>query len=74
MVRVFGEGSSNSFSIIILTHNDVKQQLRLLEDLEPTYIILYDPEISLIRRLETYQASIAPTSIKVYFMMYGKKG
>ncbi|KAK6990858.1 DNA repair endonuclease XPF-like isoform X1 [Biomphalaria glabrata] len=43
---------------------------RTLEEIQPKYIILYDPEISVVRQLEVYKASRPSQQLRVYFMMY----
>ncbi|XP_055884668.1 DNA repair endonuclease XPF-like [Biomphalaria glabrata] len=43
---------------------------RTLEEIQPKYVILYDPEISVVRQLEVYKASRPSQQLRVYFMMY----
>lgn len=57
--------------MILMTIYEAKKNLTLLEDLQPAYIILYDPDITMIRTIEAYQALIS-NKVKVYFMVYGK--
>mmetsp|Transcript_18847 Transcript_18847/g.31436 ORF Transcript_18847/g.31436 Transcript_18847/m.31436 type:complete len:475 (+) Transcript_18847:1828-3252(+) len=65
-----------SLNVTLLTHSQCIDAYCPLRDLSPSYIILLDPEVAIIRMIETYQAGLkqnmqvprAPT--KVYFLMY----
>ena len=50
------------------------ERFDVLRDTQPSFIILYDPEISIIRGIEGYQSSIpqGEVPVKVFFLMYGK--
>ncbi|XP_068100819.1 DNA repair endonuclease XPF isoform X2 [Hyperolius riggenbachi] len=43
---------------------------RVLHEVDPRYVILYDAEISFVRQLEIYRASKLKT-LRVYFLIYG---
>ncbi|KAJ3212155.1 hypothetical protein HDU67_003991 [Dinochytrium kinnereticum] len=43
---------------------------RVLEMLKPRWIIMYDPDVSFVRRIEVYKAMQPDISLKVYFMVY----
>ncbi|SCW04039.1 LAFE_0H04566g1_1 [Lachancea fermentati] len=43
----------------------------LLQEIMPQYIIMYEPHLSFIRRVEVYKAVYKELSPKVYFMYYG---
>ena len=43
---------------------------RVLEDLKPRYVILYDCQSAFIRKLETFKASRPGSPLRVYFLMY----
>ncbi|RKP23345.1 hypothetical protein SYNPS1DRAFT_30917 [Syncephalis pseudoplumigaleata] len=43
---------------------------QLLEDLQPSHIIIYDPNPMLVRQVEMYQAQHADQLARVYFMLY----
>ena len=45
---------------------------KILYDLRPRYIILYDVEMSTVRQIEVYQAKHPEPRIKVFFLMYEK--
>jgi hypothetical protein len=42
----------------------------ILDSKKPLYIIMYDPDLGFIRRLEVYKALNPQSHTKVYFMMY----
>lgn len=56
--------------IIIETYNE-KTNDSLLQELSPAYIIMYEPNLSFIRRVEIYQAVNKEFPAKTYFMYYG---
>ncbi|XP_075686246.1 DNA repair endonuclease XPF [Rhinoderma darwinii] len=43
---------------------------RVLHEVEPRYVVLYDTELSFVRQLEIYRASKQKT-LRVYFLIYG---
>ncbi|TPX33576.1 hypothetical protein SmJEL517_g03568 [Synchytrium microbalum] len=43
---------------------------RALEEINPQWIVLYDPDVGFIRRVEVYKASKLEKHLKVYFMLY----
>ncbi|NWX83058.1 XPF endonuclease, partial [Nothoprocta pentlandii] len=43
---------------------------RVLQEVEPRYVVLYDAELSFVRQLEIYKAS-RPGKPLVYFLIYG---
>lgn len=43
----------------------------LLNEFKPTHIVMYEPNLSFIRRIEYYQAVNVQSPAKVYFMYYG---
>ena len=45
---------------------------RLIHEIKPRYVILYNSDITLVRQLEVFQAMNPGFKIKVYFMMYSK--
>lgn len=42
----------------------------MLEEVKPRYVIMYEPDVAFIRRVEVYRSSHQTRSIKVYFMYY----
>jgi len=44
---------------------------RALEELQPSFIILYDTDPTFIRRIEVYRSSCSSRQVRVYFVYYG---
>ncbi|KAM6250071.1 DNA repair endonuclease XPF [Porphyrio hochstetteri] len=44
---------------------------RVLQELEPRYVVLYDAELTFVRQLEIYKASRPGKPVRVYFLIYG---
>ena len=44
---------------------------RVLHEVEPSFVVLYDAEISFVRQLEIYKASRPGKTLRVYFLIYG---
>ncbi|KAH9811883.1 DNA repair protein rad16 [Melampsora americana] len=43
---------------------------RVLEELRPRYIVMYEPDVAFVRRVECYRASNPELNVKTYFIMY----
>ncbi|KAK9466665.1 hypothetical protein V1512DRAFT_263159 [Lipomyces arxii] len=43
----------------------------VLEELQPRYVIMYEPDAAFVRRLEVYRASNPGRELKVFLMYYG---
>uniref|UniRef100_UPI00398F8A73 DNA repair endonuclease XPF n=1 Tax=Pristiophorus japonicus TaxID=55135 RepID=UPI00398F8A73 len=44
---------------------------RVLHEIEPRYVVLYDAELTFVRQLEIYRASRPGKPLRVYFLIYG---
>ncbi|KAF7243066.1 DNA repair endonuclease XPF [Varanus komodoensis] len=44
---------------------------RVLQEVEPRYVVLYDAELTFVRQLEIYKASRPGKPLRVYFLIYG---
>ncbi|XP_067345047.1 DNA repair endonuclease XPF isoform X2 [Channa argus] len=44
---------------------------RVLHEVEPSFVVLYDAELSFVRQLEIYKASRPGKPLRVYFLIYG---
>lgn len=44
---------------------------RVLHEMEPSFVVLYDAELSFVRQLEIYKASRPGKPLRVYFLIYG---
>ncbi|KAJ3000988.1 hypothetical protein HDV02_000057 [Globomyces sp. JEL0801] len=42
----------------------------LLENIKPRWVIMYDPNVAFVRRLEVYKAENPNLKLKVYFLIY----
>ncbi|KAI3406114.2 rad16 [Candida oxycetoniae] len=62
----------NSDSQIIIQVYNETYNASFLEELSPSFIIMYQPDLSFIRRIEIYQAISKDNPAKVYFMYYGE--
>jgi len=51
--------------------NTIEEDYKLLEDINPDYVIIYDPNLNFIRNLEIYCASLKKKNIpKVFMLIY----
>ncbi|KAI9492695.1 hypothetical protein BDB00DRAFT_826788 [Zychaea mexicana] len=64
----FQEVTPGSIISIQTYDNDVDEDL--LEDLQPRFIIMYDPNPTFVRRVEVYRAMHPELDVRVYFMIY----
>ncbi|KAJ7984723.1 hypothetical protein DPEC_G00357710 [Dallia pectoralis] len=44
---------------------------RVLHEVEPSFVVLYDAELGFVRQLEVYKATRPGKSLRVYFLIYG---
>lgn len=44
---------------------------RVLHEVEPSFVVLYDAELSFVRQLEIYKACRPGKALRVYFLIYG---
>lgn len=56
--------------IIIETYDDHTNEF-LLQEVSPAYIIMYEPDLPFIRRVEIFQALNPTSPAKAFFMYYG---
>lgn len=56
--------------IVIHTYDNNKNE-SLLQELSPSYIVMYEPDLPFIRRVEVYQALNPTSPAKTFFMYYG---
>lgn len=57
--------------LVVVMPYDGDNDDRLLEELRPRYVIMYELDPSFIRRIETYRATNSHINLRVYFMFYG---
>ncbi|KAK6458566.1 uncharacterized protein RJT20DRAFT_6963 [Scheffersomyces xylosifermentans] len=70
MGKILFEHISKEDQIIIQSYNE-RTNDALLQELSPSYIIMYEPNLSFIRRVEIFQAINKDNPAKTYFMYYG---
>jgi hypothetical protein len=71
--------------VSFVTHSQFKENLCILSSIAPRYIIIYDSDVHIVRKIETYQSTLEYSvgeetvkdertikPIKVYFFNYGK--
>jgi DNA excision repair protein ERCC-4 len=64
----FEEISNTSLITIQCYEEDLNEQI--LEDTQPRFIIIFDPNPAFIRQIEVYRATYPSVDIRVYFMLY----
>jgi ERCC4-type nuclease len=61
--------------ISVVTHHQLKENLCLLDSFNPKYVILYDSDVQVVRKLESYQSTVEGNDeerrMKLYFFNYG---
>ncbi|GAA6007740.1 ssDNA endodeoxyribonuclease RAD1 [Rhodotorula paludigena] len=60
---------SNEDLVIIRPYLDDEDD-RVLDELRPKYVVMYDPTPAFVRRIETYRAAHPGLAIRVYFLVY----
>ncbi|XP_010576783.1 PREDICTED: DNA repair endonuclease XPF isoform X2 [Haliaeetus leucocephalus] len=58
--RILNDGCSDPYALT-----------RVLHEVEPRYVVLYDAELTFVRQLEIYKASRPGKPLRVYFLIYG---
>lgn len=59
--------------VLMYTYSQAYQNMSLLDEVEPSYIILYDPDTQFVREVEVYQARRGKgpgQTLQVYFIVY----
>ncbi|XP_067912356.1 DNA repair endonuclease XPF isoform X2 [Heterodontus francisci] len=51
--------------------SDAYSLSRVLHEIEPRYVVLYDAELTFVRQIEIYRASRPGKPLRVYFLIYG---
>jgi hypothetical protein len=60
--------------VIMMTHAEATSSCNVFSDVRPAYVVLCDPDVTLIRNMETYQANNSrghAEPLRVYFILYG---
>uniref|UniRef100_A0A7E4VU71 DNA repair endonuclease XPF n=1 Tax=Panagrellus redivivus TaxID=6233 RepID=A0A7E4VU71_PANRE len=61
---------SGSAMIVILNHGDKYNLINALENLKPSFIILYHLDVASLRIIETYNAVHSEKKLRIYTVMY----
>ena len=48
----------------------LESEQRILEIVKPLYVVVYDPQMAFVRKLEVYKAMNPDRPLKVYFLLY----
>lgn len=59
------------FNQVVIDTFDKNRNELLLQELAPSYIVMYEPNLLFIRRIEVYQALNPHNQAKTFFMYYG---
>ncbi|KAF9042328.1 hypothetical protein BJ165DRAFT_1349294 [Panaeolus papilionaceus] len=57
-------------TVIIRAYSDDSDD-RLLAELKPKFVVMYEPDMDFIRRIEVYKSSNPTLPVRVYHMLYG---
>lgn len=57
-------------NLVVLHSYAGESDSRLLENLKPRFIIMYDPDPTFVRCIEVYKASYPGKQVRVYFTVY----
>lgn len=57
--------------LVMIHPYDGDMDERILEEVRPRYIVMYEPDAAFIRRVEVYRSSHSDRNVRVYFMYYG---
>lgn len=68
ILPTFEEIPNNSLITIQCYENDLNEQI--LQDTQPRFIIMFDPNPAFVRQIEVYRAAHPTIQIRVYFMLY----
>lgn len=68
ILPTFEEIPKNSIITIQSYDDDLHEQI--LEDTQPRFIIMFDPNPAFVRQVEVYRAKHPTIDVRVYFMLY----
>eukprot|EP00188_Purpureofilum_apyrenoidigerum_P004067 Plantae.Rhodophyta-Purpureofilum_apyrenoidigerum.ctg4445.p1 GENE.Plantae.Rhodophyta-Purpureofilum_apyrenoidigerum.ctg4445~~Plantae.Rhodophyta-Purpureofilum_apyrenoidigerum.ctg4445.p1 ORF type:complete len:915 (+),score=165.70 Plantae.Rhodophyta-Purpureofilum_apyrenoidigerum.ctg4445:149-2893(+) len=71
--RACSSQSNDQIEIILAVASHVPGSIkRFLDDLQPSFIVIYDPFLECIRQVELFKADRPGFTVRVYFMVYDK--
>ena len=59
-----------ALNVTVMTQMRALELFDILSDVKPAYVILYDPDVTLVRNIEIYQSKNEGERVKVYFLLY----
>ncbi|KAI8825717.1 uncharacterized protein EV422DRAFT_563548 [Fimicolochytrium jonesii] len=62
--------ATTSMSLAGASVSNGDDDARVLEDLRPEYVVMYDPDLGFVRRVECFKALNPSMNLNVYFMVY----
>ncbi|CAK8987349.1 DNA repair endonuclease XPF (DNA excision repair protein ERCC-4) [Durusdinium trenchii] len=64
------KGSSLRANTIVFPLNTGQDHFSLLEEVNPNFIVLFDPDVKTVRQAEVYQARHPSRKLRLYFLQY----
>jgi DNA excision repair protein ERCC-4 len=59
-------------TLIVFEDFDVERNDRILEELQPSYVIMYEPDPTFLRQIEVQRATHPEKRLRAYFMYYAE--
>ncbi|EPE26670.1 Restriction endonuclease-like protein [Glarea lozoyensis ATCC 20868] len=56
--------------LVVIHAFDGDMDEHILEEVKPKYIIMYEPDVAFVRRIEVYRSSHNDRNVRVYFLSY----
>jgi DNA excision repair protein ERCC-4 len=56
--------------LVVIHAFDGDMDEHILEEVKPRYIIMYEPDVAFVRRIEVYRSSHNDRNVRVYFLSY----
>lgn len=63
-------GLCDTSDLVVIRPYGGDEDDRILEELRPKYIVMYDPDPAFVRRVEVYRSLHASLAVRVYFLLY----
>ncbi|KAK0543291.1 DNA repair protein RAD16 [Tilletia horrida] len=63
-------GMLNMVNLVVVRVYRGDEDDKALQELRPRFVVMYDPDLSFIRRVEVYRSSSPGVGVRVYFLMY----
>ena len=63
-------GLCDTSDLVVIRPYGGDEDDRILEELRPKYIVMYDPDPAFVRRVEVYRSLHASLAVRIYFLLY----